>query len=138
MHSDEMCVMEVDFNQQVTHFPTGKKYLQKLNSHHVTAGRQSLSADLSSAPCLIGSTHGSCTESRISNAFCATWKGNRKSCGQLPSRAAPASAAVWAAVVWTRLAAENLTSVWLVQQPLFAPLCLLCQSNPPGFLWDPR
>lgn len=26
MHLDEMCVMELDFNLQVTHFPTGKKH----------------------------------------------------------------------------------------------------------------
>lgn len=109
MQLDEMCVMELDFNLQVTHFPTGKKHqncYQKLNSHHLTAVRQSLLADLSSAACHIDSTQGSCTESKFSNAFCPTWKGRMKSFSQLPSRAAPASAAVWAAVVWTCLAAE--------------------------------
>lgn len=108
MQLDEMCGMELDFNLQVTHFLTGKKHQncrQKLNSHHLTAVRQSLLAYLSSAACHIDSTQGSCTESKFSNAFCPIWKGRMKSFCQLPTCAAPASAAFWAAIVWTRLAA---------------------------------
>lgn len=110
MHLDEMCVMELDFNLQVTHFPTGQKNQncpQKLNSHHLTAVRQSFSAELNSAACHINCTQGSCTESMFSDAFCPTWKGRMKSFSQLPSHAAPASAMVWAAVqTGAHLAAE--------------------------------
>lgn len=103
-----MYTMKLDFNLQVTHFPTGKKNQnspKKLNSHHLIAVRHGLSADLSLAVCHINFTQGSCTDIKFPDAFCPTWKGRTKSFSQLPSRAAPASADIWAAVVWTRLAA---------------------------------
>lgn len=138
--------MELDFNLQVTHFPTGKKHQncpQKLNCHHLTTVRQSLSADLSSAACHTGSTQGFCTESKFSDAFCPTWKGRMKSFSQLPSRAAPASAAVWTAVVGICLA--HLFSARTKQKWGSQSFCVCWQmlvqnpcSGATAFLGQPR
>lgn len=146
-----MCVMELDFNLQVTHFPTGKKHQncpQKCNSHHLTAVRQSLSADLSSAACHIGSTKGSCRRASSKMHFVPLGKA-----GQSPSLSSPLVllqplrrfGQQWWGPVWLQ-SCKNQTEVRFPEL-----LCLLIivraeaprtcaqglQSNLPGFWGSP-